>query len=924
MNEEIIKPVEKNVTDNLLKGRKEKAIKMLKKRGFWILVVLAIIIFLSINIRTQNITNPVNSQGLKDVVTGEWTLGPDLDPFLFLRWAKNIAENGKLMEVDGMRYVPRGYDTSGERKLLSYSIAWLFGIFSFFNNGISIEFVAIIAPVIFFALTLVVFFLLVRKIFEKRKRNANIIALVSTAFLAVIPTMISRTVAGIPEKESLGFLFIFLTLYFFIYAWNSNKVKKIVIFSILAGLSTALLILTWGGLVYVMYAIPIVFFSLFLLRGLKKKNLIIYITWVIVFLVSVQPFYSEYRPSVLMDSVNMVVIWFVFAVFIVNFIFFKTRIKESKIVRKIRKVRIPETLLTVIITVILLIIFALSIFGPGFIMQRSKEAFDSFIHPFGTERFTLTVAENKQPFSNEIISQYGPQIKGIFLFFWLFFIGAIYLFYQMIKKMNVRKRITLTCLFTFLLLGLFYSRYSPNSIFNGSNFVSYLFYFGSTLLFFGYLFYLYYKKKEEFSINFSYLLVIVFFLLTVYAAKGAIRLVMVIAPMASLLVGLLVVDSIRFGLKKEKGDLKKIFAWVFMILIVISAIYSFYFYYNSAKNELRGYIPGDYNWQWQRAMAWVRENTNQNAVFAHWWDYGYWVQTIGERATILDGGNSIVYWDYLMGRHVLTGQTEREALDFLYSHDATHLLIDSTDIGKYPAFSSIGSNLEYDRYGNLPILRLNEKGVQEGKDKIYYPYVGGSPINKDIIRKQDGEEIFIPAGFGVQGNTLTHGFGGVVIGKTSEGYTQPIGIYVYKGKSHSIPLRYLYDGELQDFGTGYEAGIYMLTSIDQSEGNLNINDLGAVIYLDPVVIKSNLVRLYLFDSGERFKLVHSEDSYFLKEIKKQNPSLINLQDIVLLNGELKGPIKIWKIEYPSGLEDKEIYLQTKYPDPKLKISKDIY
>src|SRR3990172_10160255 len=96
-------------------------------------------------------------------------------------------------------------------------------------------------------------------------------------------------------------------------------------------------------------------------------------------------------------------------------------------------------------------------------------------------------------------------------------------------------------------------------------------------------------------------------------------------------------------------------------------------------------------------MTWVRENTERNTVFGHWWDYGYWVQSIGERATVLDGGNAISYWNHMMGRYALTGTNETEALEFLYAHNTTHFLIDSTDIGKYPAFSSIGSDENYDR-----------------------------------------------------------------------------------------------------------------------------------------------------------------------------------------------------------------------------------
>ncbi len=39
---------------------------------------------------------------------------------------------------------------------------------------------------------------------------------------------------------------------------------------------------------------------------------------------------------------------------------------------------------------------------------------------------------------------------------------------------------------------------------------------------------------------------------------------------------------------------------------------------------------------WLDAYEWVRTNTPPDAVVASWWDYGYWTQTLGERASIAD------------------------------------------------------------------------------------------------------------------------------------------------------------------------------------------------------------------------------------------------------------------------------------------------
>ncbi|ABK78547.1 uncharacterized membrane protein required for N-linked glycosylation [Cenarchaeum symbiosum A] len=39
---------------------------------------------------------------------------------------------------------------------------------------------------------------------------------------------------------------------------------------------------------------------------------------------------------------------------------------------------------------------------------------------------------------------------------------------------------------------------------------------------------------------------------------------------------------------------------------------------------------------WPEAMEWLRENTAEDAVVASWWDYGYWITVLGERASLAD------------------------------------------------------------------------------------------------------------------------------------------------------------------------------------------------------------------------------------------------------------------------------------------------
>jgi len=88
-------------------------------------------------------------------------------------------------------------------------------------------------------------------------------------------------------------------------------------------------------------------------------------------------------------------------------------------------------------------------------------------------------------------------------------------------------------------------------------------------------------------------------------------------------------------------------------------------------------------------MSWVSQNTSYNAVFIHWWDYGYWVQTVGNRTTVLDGGN-IRMPDYAAQHYFVSNNvTEyREVLE-VYGRP-THMLVCDDDVLKFYQIARIG------------------------------------------------------------------------------------------------------------------------------------------------------------------------------------------------------------------------------------------
>lgn len=260
----------------------------------------------------------------------------------------------------------------------------------------------------------------------------------------------------------------------------------------------------------------------------------------------------------------------------------------------------------------------------------------------------------------------------------------------------------------------------------------------------------------------------------------------------------------------------------------------------------------------------------------------------------------------MMGRYALTGTNETEALEFLYAHNTTHFLIDSTDIGKYSAFSSIGSDINYDRASYIVTMLKDNTQTQEKKSSTLFVYAGGIALDGDVVYEMNGTKIFLPAG--------RAGLAAVVLeeDKNRKIVTNPLGVFVYDNKQYMIPMRYAYDGELRDFNNGINAGIFLMPRVDQQGNNVQVDQDGALLYLSDRTVMSQLARLYLYKlPDENFKLVHNEDDFVVDSLKAQGVAVKN--DLVYFNG-VRGPIRIWEINYPKNIAFDQRYLDTDYPE----------
>jgi len=860
-----------------LEKRKGEIESYFKKHKNWLIyAVLAIILSFSYYIRTRNLPNLQDKYPLA------------LDPHVFLRYATYIVEHGKLFAVDMMRNFPVGFNTSIEVPLLPQFIAYLYKFLHFFNPSMTIAKADILYPPIAFSIALIFFFLLVRRLFNWK------IALLSSFALSVLPSFLYRTMAGFSDKEALAIMFMFMAYYFFTLGYQSKTPFKNILFGTLAGISTGLTALVWGGVSFIYMILGLFAFLEILLNKFKTSDFYVYSSWVI-FTILISTIFGRQTVSGYLVSFTSSLMILSFIMGIIHLLLFKVDILKIK--NKIKE-KYPLGIVTFVISFFLVLILLSITAGPSFIIEKIQGMLESLFYPL-TNRWSLTVAESHEPYVSDWFSNFSKN------YVWLFIVSSALLIYNSVRNLKISTKIKISLLYLAFIISFIFSRYSRSSpTLNGTTFLSKFMYLGSILIFFSafiaYYIYSFYKNKNTFKellkIKKEYIFMIFWFIVSIMAARRAIRLVMFIAPVTSVMISYFFFNIIAKSKRLLKKDWQKIAVIVILIIIYAPMLFGF------AKTSINQskFTGPSFNSQWQEAMSWVQENTPEDAVFGHWWDYGYWVQTGGNRATVTDGGNAIGYWNYLMGRHALTGLSDMEALDFLYSHNVTHFLIISDEIGKYPAFSSIGSDQNYDRYSSIGIFNMDKTRVQETRNATIFLYTGGGiPLDDDFIYQ---DKLFPRDAAGIAAFMLPLENKEILQGNetiSTKQFGQPKAVLVYNGQQYNIPVECVYTGkeELNFPEPGLKGCLRLMTVFESSN---QANPMGAVMYLSEKVRNGRVGQWYLMDKESPYtKLVYNDE---------------DKMPLAVYQGRVIGPLKIWEINYPKNMKINQTYLQIGFPD----------
>ena len=156
------------------------------------------------------------------------------------------------------------------------------------------------------------------------------------------------------------------------------------------------------------------------------------------------------------------------------------------------------------------------------------------------------------------------------------------------------------------------------------------------------------EKNSNFTKNGMYAFSLILGIVSVYVSSTFVRLEVFAA------IGVIVLASLGLTLlsreflksyNSEKKSIPKMIKLPFVIGIILLLVLPMVFPVQGNLFAVSKSPPTILNGgttfkisstDWLDSLEWIKNNTPKDAVIASWWDYGYWIQTLAERATLAD------------------------------------------------------------------------------------------------------------------------------------------------------------------------------------------------------------------------------------------------------------------------------------------------
>lgn len=775
-------------------------------------VVLIAVLFLTFWIRIQ---------GVERIPEGQFT---GHDPYVFYWQALTISENGSLPARDMHRWYPLGRDNGQLLSLFSYAIAYTYKAVSWIFPKLTLYHIQLYAPPVCFTLGVGVLLLYLTHTY-------NIFFAASIGvLLATLPGSIERSAIGFGDRDAWCWMLAVLSIT--CYLWKEQMVhgKRRYIATALCGFIVFLGGLSWetfGVFVLIIIAAECWKFC----TTETEIDIKEYLLWMLMFVPGLFLISPAYRSGYgFSEHVTAIMLSPSLALLILRGIRYGLLTYVENLRPHARKLALGLTGLGIVAGVCYIF------------LQSATYEMTAFV--FHESRLMQTIGELNDPNLRFWQARYGI----------IFALGSLGLILgSRILKTPTRFSVDIPLIFFFLTT--FFREITNGWI--GDVWCDRLFFasIGLTCVALGFTC-LNRTVKETDKNEIVMFAAIVWFLLWVSLSRTGYRYDLFIGvPLAYgtawLLWEFIVPFLIKLIQKIPVTLVLSLHQWIatgiatlLLLPILFWAPFGGHAKYAVAATQLRTAVPGD--GALKNAFRWLKENT-QNAIVGATWEYGIQLNVFSNAKNIIDTDHYLQHWVHLYCRHVFCAQSEGEALSFLKTHNATHVLFTNWEaMHRAEALSFIGSDSENDRQFRFYEFEQTDPPT-EGTERLIFQE---TPLNFIDITAPTYEKRKITAQF--RNNTTAH----------REIDLQPEAV------EQIIPI------DLEDDG--------VLLYFDANKQIQNAQ------YLPSVGWNSLAVKLY-------FRRSHSDA--FIPVFPIENSD--------------NADVKIWEIQYPDNIKKINIYLETR-------------
>ena len=774
----------------------------------------------------------IRVQGVDRLPDGQFTSN---DAYLFASQAQEIAEWGTLPARDMRRWLPHGRDNGQIFPLYAYAIAYTHKAIGWVSPKLTLYHIQVYAAAICFTLGLGVLCFFLARVYGVT------FAAIVTLLLATLPGSIERSAAGFGDRDAWCWMLGILAVTSYLYKERIEPGRRRWIATALAGFIVFLGGLSWEGFGFFILMIVGVELYKFCSTDTEKhlKEYLLYMLMFVPWLYLISPAYrSGSGFSTHVAALMLLPPLTVFALRGVRYLFLKY---VEQLRPHPRKLAWGLTLLSIAI-------------GVGYIFMQAG-TFAETAYPFRESQLMQNVAELADPNFRFWAGRYG----AVFV---LGSLGLITACVHLWKWKGLPAALSLS-----LFVGTTFFRTQVNG-WIGADTCNTLFFvsLGLTVLSLAVAC----LQKERVENEWVTLATLAWFLLWVGLARGGKRHDFFIGlPLAYGTAWLLWFSPVHLIQRLKDAEIlypsvrEK---WTTAILAIIVLVPVLFWtpiggHANRsihAAARMRRPVPRQNSST--ETFKWMNETLPKESVIAANWGYGTQLNVLGSVNTVIDSDHFIPNWIYLYYRHVFCAQGQREALAFLKTHKATHLMLTEWGVlSRSRNYSNMGSDENSDRQFELYQLTRTETPI--GTPYRMQPRGTDTPLDFIEIVRTSADTLSITAHFKDEN-------GAVAAGELGETLVRDITVE----RTVNTPNSQI--------------------SVDIENGGLVLDfdaetRLRSGFYVPPLGWNSLAVKLFL--RGEHkdiFVPVYPTDDSTAKDIK------------------------VWEIRYPPDIETDEKYLAT--------------